>query len=477
MADTSLDRVLRSKAGNKEPLLMFRWVCTEIPFGLPTEYVEEAQITWVNLEVKEGKFGASTFSYYPGFSDIDQFSLVITEDSKGTASRWIMNWLNRIKDFGTGNYSLPTRYKRNMSFQLLDTRGIAVMDVQMINVWPITRDAFGLNYTDKEGRHQLNVTFSVDDQNIVFHAPQPDTFERTVAPSLTSRQVPEVNGQLPIAGQGAPNVSIGAAIAGDQSPADVVGQAATSVSNGLTVNNAIPDQNPVPPVVDAFETVVLPAQTTEDPPKKTFFDKLVGSVRASSSSAANRFSTALKGNVGKAIDSIEPSDLADSQSRRNWINNVKGNLRETGNNQTTAYAANVVGAAARTSFDNLVDKEKQGATEQELADQKQKDTGFWSKVMDSATKAGKDFTDKAIEAAETADPDDSRFPENVRQDVDTAVNDNQRIVTKDVVEAAKTSGKEQYSDWKTDYEEWRETRTNDTNLDKHDAQGLSNDFE
>ena len=171
MPDTSFDTFIKYRTQGHEPLLGFKWVCTSLPYGMPVQYVESIQLPFVNLSVKDGLFAAGTYSYFPGFSDIDQFTMTFHESISGLATRWILYWKSRIKDFDTGAYYLPANYKEDITFSLLDNRNNSVMDITLVDVWPATVDPFDLNYTDPSARIQVSATFSVDDQKIVINEP------------------------------------------------------------------------------------------------------------------------------------------------------------------------------------------------------------------------------------------------------------------------------------------------------------------
>lgn len=169
MPDTSIDRFLSNREGSQEPLLTFKWVTTTLPYGLSTTYVEKVDLPFIKLDVKSGLFGAATYSYYPGFSDIDAFDITFYEDSACSTVKWLQYWYGRIKNFETGTYYLPTNYKENIKVQLLDTTNAPVLEVELVNIWPTTTSNWSLAYDD-DGRLTVTQNFSIDDQKLRFLA-------------------------------------------------------------------------------------------------------------------------------------------------------------------------------------------------------------------------------------------------------------------------------------------------------------------
>lgn len=167
--DTNLSTFLGERSRDKEPLLSFKWKATVLPYGMSVHQVEAVQIPWTKIAVKDGYFGGSTYTYYPGFHDVDQFSVTFMENSKADVHKWIWEWMEKIKNFETGAYYLPSNYKQDMTFVMMDTKGSAVLTVELIGVWPIQRSEWDLNYTDGGSYLTNTVQFSVDDQKLTWH--------------------------------------------------------------------------------------------------------------------------------------------------------------------------------------------------------------------------------------------------------------------------------------------------------------------
>ncbi len=168
MIDTSFETFLKYRSGDNEPIPAYKWICDGLPGGLHAAYVEEVQLPWVKLNIKNALFAGGKYTYYPGFSDIEQFTIAFHEDSKGTVSRWFQEWQERIKNFKTGVYYLPTNYKRDIPVRLMNIKNETIMIAVMKNCWPITKDQLGLTYTDRAGRLRVSINFSTDDQEIEY---------------------------------------------------------------------------------------------------------------------------------------------------------------------------------------------------------------------------------------------------------------------------------------------------------------------
>ena len=180
-------------ANRIDPLLSFKWICTYLPFGLDPSYVESVDLPFSNISIADGWMGAATYTYYPSFSNISTFSLTIYEDSVMSTLQWITFWKNQISfiypgvaspanDVGqsvgkaatvitgggaNGCYFMPSMYKRNIIFQLLDTTNSPVMNVTLQGVWPSDTSNLSLDYSGSE-RVKISQTFSCDGQSLEF---------------------------------------------------------------------------------------------------------------------------------------------------------------------------------------------------------------------------------------------------------------------------------------------------------------------
>lgn len=162
---TQVSKLLR----RPDPLLSFKWLCPDqtLPFGLPSDYLESIDLSWRNVKVESGVYVGSGYDYYPGAHDISGFTMVLYEDQECNTMKWIEFWKTQIKDMSTGLYQLPTKYKKDMKVELMNSKNQPVMTVELIGIWPEATSNWSLNYTDN-GRLTVSQAFSIDDQKITF---------------------------------------------------------------------------------------------------------------------------------------------------------------------------------------------------------------------------------------------------------------------------------------------------------------------
>ncbi len=156
------DEFLSNRSGDREPLLSFKWMCTELPFGFETKYVESVDLPFPSLNIKQGLFGAGTFTYYPGFEEISAFDIQFYEDSRARTLKWLKDWKERIRDPRNGAFYLPTNYKYDITVHLLDTTGKPILKAICKNCWPTTKGNWNLNYQGGGEALKVHQNFSVD---------------------------------------------------------------------------------------------------------------------------------------------------------------------------------------------------------------------------------------------------------------------------------------------------------------------------
>jgi hypothetical protein len=156
-----------------DPLLSFKWVCTELPLDHPVHYVESINLPFLNVGIGDKAHASAGYSYFPSTHDISSFSITFYEDSNAKSSKFLWKWKNEIKDFSTGLYNLPgsdgSGYKKTIKVALLDTANNKVLSANLLGVWPADTDSLNLNYTEVGGRITISQTFSIDDQELQFH--------------------------------------------------------------------------------------------------------------------------------------------------------------------------------------------------------------------------------------------------------------------------------------------------------------------
>ncbi len=162
MGGITFDEFLNARSGDKEPLLDFKWVCIEIPYGLDPTYVETVDLPFPSINIKQGLFGAGTFTYYPGFQEISAFDVQLYEDSRARSLKWAKDWQERIRDPRNGAFYLPTNYKQDIKFRLFDTTGATVVTVTCLNCWPTTKGAWNLTNTGTGQALKVHINFATD---------------------------------------------------------------------------------------------------------------------------------------------------------------------------------------------------------------------------------------------------------------------------------------------------------------------------
>jgi hypothetical protein len=165
-ASTELSKLLAMP----DPLLSFRWVTEESFRGLPHTYVEKLDLPFNNLEVREGVYNGSSFTYFPGFHNVSAFGVTLYEDQNMTASKWVQGWKNDVKDFSTGLYNLPrgpNGYKYDLNVVLIDNEGSSIVTAILSGLFPLATSNFSLTY-DSSNRLCVEQQFSCDDCTLKF---------------------------------------------------------------------------------------------------------------------------------------------------------------------------------------------------------------------------------------------------------------------------------------------------------------------
>lgn len=144
-----------------EPMLDFYWICTKLP-GHDPRYVESISMPFPSFSKKEGLFGAGAFSYYPGFSDISAFDIVLYEDQQLSTVKWLKQWSERIRNPNTGAFYLPSFYKEDIEVELQNTQGKVIAQAILKNVWPTEKGNWDLKYTGTGERLNVHQNFSID---------------------------------------------------------------------------------------------------------------------------------------------------------------------------------------------------------------------------------------------------------------------------------------------------------------------------
>jgi hypothetical protein len=161
MARYDIDEFIKRRAGDRQPIHDWKWHCVSLPYGMDSDYCESVSIPFASFNLKP-LFGAGTFSYYPGFEEIQAFDCQFHEDEKLRTSAWLQMWKERIRDPENGAFYLPTNYKQDMEFELLSGDNNRILTMKCKNCWPSTKQNWELNYTSTNGLLKVHQNFSTD---------------------------------------------------------------------------------------------------------------------------------------------------------------------------------------------------------------------------------------------------------------------------------------------------------------------------
>jgi hypothetical protein len=143
MSILTIEEFSERRQGDREPLLNFKWHCLTMPFDFDTDYVENANIPFPSLNVKE-IMEAGKKTYYPGFLELSSFDLTLYEDVSARSRKYIQKWQERIRHPTEGYYYLPSNYKRDIEFELLNNQNQVVLTVRLLDCWPTQGNAWEL---------------------------------------------------------------------------------------------------------------------------------------------------------------------------------------------------------------------------------------------------------------------------------------------------------------------------------------------
>lgn len=147
--------------GDRSPIHDWKWRCLSLPFGMDTDYVETVGIPFPSFNIKP-LFGAGTFTYYPGFEEISAFDIQMHEDISLRTLKWLTMWKERIRDPETGAYFLPTNYKHDLQFALLNDQNQKILTINAKNCWPSQKSNWDLVNTSTNGLLKMHINFSTD---------------------------------------------------------------------------------------------------------------------------------------------------------------------------------------------------------------------------------------------------------------------------------------------------------------------------
>lgn len=144
-----------------DPLLKFMWRCTHLPFKMDENYVESVSLPFPNIDAGDSLYGAGTFFHFPSHVRVDSVSLTFYEDRLLTTTKWLTAWKGKIRNFSKGYYNLPSQYKRNLHFDLINDSLDTIVSVVLVGCWPTQSSNIDLDYTESSNVI-ISATFSVD---------------------------------------------------------------------------------------------------------------------------------------------------------------------------------------------------------------------------------------------------------------------------------------------------------------------------
>jgi len=146
-----------------EPLIKFMWKVKAMPeFGgrkLNPARIHSASIPLEELGVNVKITAASNVSM-PDMSTVSSITLTVREDSKGRVLDYFATWQEHIQNPHTGGYYKPSNYKRDLEFELYNTKGEVAIRVLVRQAWPSSIGELGLD--QDSGFHEYSITLPID---------------------------------------------------------------------------------------------------------------------------------------------------------------------------------------------------------------------------------------------------------------------------------------------------------------------------
>lgn len=151
--------------GDKTPLPKWLWRIESLPVfdgvGLEPQYIHQCSLPFPKFDTGNQIEVAGATLTFPGKIQVDSFNMLIHEDNKVRALKYIMQWMGNIRNPVTGGYFLPTKYKKSLIVILHDNKGDPIAKASLRGVWPSAVQDWELVYND-DGFHQVSVQMEVD---------------------------------------------------------------------------------------------------------------------------------------------------------------------------------------------------------------------------------------------------------------------------------------------------------------------------
>jgi len=163
-----------------DPLTSIGWYAQvpaiNSPYGnvsLPWYYIEQATTPFRNFDVAS-IFRSGRSKHYAGRYAVDNLTLTFYLDSAGQTLRYLNGWQSCIvnptsmSNFETnsGNYMVPSFYKKPIFLYLLDPTRQEIAVIQYVECWPTNIDSLSLE-SDGVTRLVAAVNFSVGDVFVI----------------------------------------------------------------------------------------------------------------------------------------------------------------------------------------------------------------------------------------------------------------------------------------------------------------------
>lgn len=150
----------------KDPLLSFEWVAFVNPNVNENDsiidpiYIESLQTPHLSFDIntvfREGKS-----KNYAGAFSCDGIAISFFTDASAQSFQFASSWFDAVFDSTTGNYRMPSQYKRNVVCIIHDARRNALVKFTFIGCFPVSWDAYALSGNSSEPL-QTSMQLSVD---------------------------------------------------------------------------------------------------------------------------------------------------------------------------------------------------------------------------------------------------------------------------------------------------------------------------
>lgn len=139
---------LTQMLARKDPLFSIDWTAHVIDGNsiepIPSIYIEELQIPLVQIDNKP-VYRSGHMINYSGVVSTGNSTLKLFNDRSGRALRFAHSWLDLIHSQSTGDFGLPSEYKKTIRVFIRDTKQEDVYIIDMLGCWPTSINQSQLN--------------------------------------------------------------------------------------------------------------------------------------------------------------------------------------------------------------------------------------------------------------------------------------------------------------------------------------------